>query len=616
MKKLMGSFLTAFAVLMICDLNAQNTNQLESVIYTSHYDHWNFYVGRKDVKTGKIVIPPVYDQLEDSKDGLILAGMNDKYGYINAKGQVIIPLKYSWGLSFSEGLAAVRLNEKWGFIGKTGAVVISLKYEDAAPFSQGLASVKLNGKYGFINKTGAMVIPAIYDKATNFQHGVSIVVSSVRKGVIDKSGKMIIPFGDYDIKYFDATKFIITSGNLSGVMDRQGNWVLPMEYRYIEGFAEFYQADYKVCRISKGSNSGLITRECQFVLQPEIEKLEYTYHKGIYKLMKINANGAYECALFKLAAGKLVSDYIYDDIGKYSEGFAAFVRDGLVGFLDTNGVEVVPPVYLRAWEFKDGYAMIEDDLGMALIDKNFRMVTDHYDHIIGLQNNCYAVNVGGSLDKDNNVTGGKFGVLDRNLKPIAEVSYDQMTDFNKYGILFLIRNAQLVILDTNGAISVVPQVKDIAEFSDGLAAVRWDTTPGDDSDFELLKWGFMNTKGDLVIDPRFDEGYSFSDGVAFVSLNEQYVLINKTGKVLLSMDNYADFQTEFSDKRAWVKKDDKYGYIDNTGKLVLPCVYDYASPFKEGQAEVGKDDADLIISTTGLSLRKFDRSNVYDDYDE
>jgi hypothetical protein len=596
--------MTALAVLMFCDVYAQKEDPLELFIYSSPYGQWTFYTGRKDVKTGKIVIPAIYDRLEYAGEGLFLAEMDNKNGFINTKGQIVIPLKYSWANVFSEGLASVRLNDKWGFINKTGAVVIPFKYEDAGVYNQGLAGVKVNGKYGFINKTGALVIPAIYDEVADFRHGVSIVKSNSQKGVINKTGKVIIPLGDYEIKYFDATKFIVTKGRLSGVMDRQGNWVLPMEYNSIGYFDEFFLADAKLCAIRKGEYYGLITRDCQFALQPEIEKLDQIF-TGIYKLTRNNPAGWQEVALYKASSGKLISDYIYDDIGRYSEGYAAYMRDGKVGYLDTNGVEVIPPVYMNGWEFSNGFAMIEDDYGMALIDKNNRMVTDHYDHILILKNSCYAVNTGGMLDKDNNVTGGKFGVLDQNLKPIAEVGYDQMTDFNDYGILFLIRNAQLVILDTNGTIRVVPQVKDIADFSDGLAAVRWDTTPGDDSDFEQLKWGFMNTRGELVIETKFDEGYNFSDGVAFVSIDDQYMLINKTGKVLLTMEAYSDFQSEFSNNRAYVKKDDKYGYIDNTGKLVLPCIYDYASPFKEGQAEVGFINTNLIINTTGQILRNF-----------
>lgn len=42
----------------------------------------------------------------------------------------------------------------------------------------------------------------------------------------------------------------------------------------------------------------------------------------------------------------------------YSDGRAVIKRDSLYGFIDRNGVEVIPCQYEKAYNFNDGIAMV------------------------------------------------------------------------------------------------------------------------------------------------------------------------------------------------------------------------------------------------------------------
>ena len=63
-----------------------------------------------------MVIPCQYDKISDfGASGLAVVKLNDKYGYIGAKG-LVVPCQYDYARDFaSNGLAAVELNGKYGY---------------------------------------------------------------------------------------------------------------------------------------------------------------------------------------------------------------------------------------------------------------------------------------------------------------------------------------------------------------------------------------------------------------------------------------------------------------------------------------------------------------------
>jgi hypothetical protein len=113
----------------------------------------------------------------------------DKWGYADENFQIVIPLVYDDVQDFSEGLAAVKTGERWGYIDRTGKKIVPAKYADARPFSEGLAAVMLNNKWGFIDKSGNTLIPFRYggvgmppDKKTKKK--IQTVVGKLKQRVI------------------------------------------------------------------------------------------------------------------------------------------------------------------------------------------------------------------------------------------------------------------------------------------------------------------------------------------------------------------------------------------------------------------------------------------------
>jgi hypothetical protein len=73
------------------------------------------------------------------------------------------------------------------------------------------------------------------------------------------------------------------------------------------------------------------------------------------------------------------------------------------------------------------------------------------------------------------------------------------------------------------------------------------------------KWGFCTPDKKMVVQPKYDDAWSFSEGLARVKLNGKYGFIDKTGKEIVT-PKY-DYALYFSEGLAGVKLNGKYFYI-------------------------------------------------------
>lgn len=99
------------------------------------------------------------------KQGLLLASLDGKYGYLNEKGDWVIEPQYEYALPFTEGLAVVARDGFYGYIDPTGEIVIPMIYTAAWPFSEGKAAVQTDAttmEMQFIYKDGSTAFQGGY----------------------------------------------------------------------------------------------------------------------------------------------------------------------------------------------------------------------------------------------------------------------------------------------------------------------------------------------------------------------------------------------------------------------------------------------------------------------
>jgi hypothetical protein len=138
--------------------------------------------------SGKWVIEPKYDQVDDFGDGLAVVAQAGQFFYIDKKGKTAFDKRWKdthgrqqSPLGFSEGLAAVPDGRNVGYIDRKGSWAIPPQFDGAAPFSDGLAMVHVKKKIGFIDKTGKMVIEPQYQDASAFSAGLAPVMGKPAK---------------------------------------------------------------------------------------------------------------------------------------------------------------------------------------------------------------------------------------------------------------------------------------------------------------------------------------------------------------------------------------------------------------------------------------------------
>ncbi len=155
--------------------------------------------------------------------------------------------------------------------------------------------------------------------------------------------------------------------------------------------------------------------------------------------------------------------------------------------------------------------------------------------------------------------------------PINPESYTDVTQFNKKGLAFAVKEGSTVsIINT--------QCKEVAVFPEDLKVCY-----NNDIDENLFlfrdwddKYGFADYKGNIVIPAKYDSGAIFSkDGYACVGVKNDndtytYSVIDKTGTEHLSFSSkeYENF-TEFQDELMTVQKESEVYCINLKGEKVL-----------------------------------------------
>ncbi len=222
---------------------------------------------------------------------------------------------------------------------------------------------------------------------------------------------------------------------------------------------------------------------------------------------------------------------------------------------------------------------------------------------------------------------GKWGYINTAGKVAVDIKYDYVTRFYE-GFAFVKVKRKFLILDTPGnEISIKHEnVVDMKHFSDGLAIIIT----------KDKKYGFINTSGEVVIEPRFIKAGYFKGGLAWVkpiSRNVGHRYINKKGEFafdtqfeavknfdpvsgmarvkrykrwtyvntlgeVLKMKELELFG-DFYDGLCRGKKGRKFGFYDNSGEWVIQPKFDGVRDFKNGYAAVLMNEKWGVINKKG-----------------
>ena len=302
-------------------------------------------------KTGKWVILPQFDYVEDFSEGLAAVEVGKKIGYVDTTGKMVISPQFKKRdvMSFHEGLAVVEIEEdngytKCGYIDYKGNVVIPLQFFKAWDFAEGLALVKISdqdGSYRFIDKKGNSVIQIQpqYKWISLFSEGKAALNIESERGYIDKTGRVIIPPQFIQAGPFKEGLACVSNYQVGGCgyIDSTGKWIIPEQFDFANDFSEGLAA--------------VIFREWIDVERGNIEK-----------------------SGFIDKTGKLVIPLIFDYAEDFHEGLAAVHVDDKWGYIDKSGRVVIRPSFDRACDFSEGLAAVKVNGKWGYVDQTGKMV--------------------------------------------------------------------------------------------------------------------------------------------------------------------------------------------------------------------------------------------------
>lgn len=108
------------------------------------------------------------------------------------------------------------------------------------------------------------------------------------------------------------------------------------------------------------------------------------------------------------------------------------------------------------------------------------------------------------------------------------------------------------------------------------------------------KAGFINSKGEIIIKPQFDDAEYFFEGLAPVKIDNKWGLINQIGEIVIEPKFDSIFWSWFSEGVIPVSIDGKMGAIDKTGKFIIEPKYQFMGKFSEGVVPVRIEKSEYI----------------------
>src|SRR6266550_1362854 len=243
----------------------------------------------------------------------------------------------------------------------------------------------------------------------------------------------------------------------------------------------------------------------------------------------------------------------------FSDGLAPVQIDGQWCYVDETGKVVLKVKFARyAHAFSEGLAAIavvtknggttEEETKWGFIDKTGKLVIKpQFDETYGFSEGLGRV-----------VVNHKWGLIGRNGEWVVEPTFRGAYWFSEGFASVILENDQRVFIDHTGRVASPSQYEYTDSwFQEGLTPVKAGT-----------KWGYINTKWQIVIEPRFDYvAQTFSDGVASVRVGDRWGVIDKTGKFIIEPTS-SDGPISFSEGLAPIRINDKYGYMDRQARLL------------------------------------------------
>lgn len=361
-----------------------------------------------------------------------------------------------------------------------------------------------NKKFGFIDTLGKIVIPATYDLAGGFNDGLAIAGSIEKYGFINNKGEFVIdPKYQFNPSPLDITYVQKNPDNVLGD--------LIATYSFNNGLALYYDTTLKLF--------GYINIKGEVIIKPKFRnatKFRNGFAVVDNNIGTINYDSSIKMSLINVK-GDIIIDKKFDRLTRPSKNFltGTIISDANPGVnisafvLNTNGQiinSILPNNNVLTNEFSGGY--------------------------------CRGINVSYGFDRTSFIydsTGKTFNKSNGEIAYFDDVIINRGHFFwikvdGKYSWFKLSTENQIVAPDNK----VYDEVKGGFDVNSIAAVKYYDENTG------KSLFGFIDTLGNFIIPPRFENASNFQNGLAYVKLKSFAVTINgyinKKGELVWSRE--------------------------------------------------------------------------------
>jgi len=282
------------------------------------------------------------------------------------------------------------------------------------------------------------------------------------------------------------------------------------------------------------------------------------------------------------------------------------VKGNRIGYIDTTGKVVVPPVIRffggnNGGEFHDGLLEIGvsdgvyvDARGRTAIKKKFYRGWD------------FSEGLAVAMEVD----GGKWGYIDTKgnfaISPRFKSSPTDYVWSFEGGLAKIEVAGKFGYIDRTGDFKIQPHLLDGDSFHEGMARVivegpcvysriakespcgEFGVVPkgvATTDSLPVCKYAFIDESGNIISEQRYDYALHFAEGLAPVEIGKSWGYINNKGEVVVAP--HFESAAPFADGLALVSEGGLFGYIDRSGAYVIKPRFSHAEDFSEGLAVVG-----------------------------
>lgn len=298
-------------------------------------------------ESGRFAIKPQYDSAMDfQENGLAIVTIGNQAAAIDRFGRFVIAPKYSTINPFNEGRATVIDEAGFKVIDESGKVLTPKAYTYIGMYKNGRAVVsdptpQGSYLYGYLDLQGKEVIPIQYNTATDFKNGQALVqIKEKQFALIDLSGQRLHTYNFANVINFGNGRLAYQPevNSKYGYIDVTGKVVLQPKY----SMAMPFKRERAIVNLSEDITNqyGLIDKQGNFIIQPIYNDIMPLGEDRAAVGKAVNPDQPFQGSVYAIAdmvSGKILTDFIYENISSYERGYLSVSDNNNTFFLDVTG---------------------------------------------------------------------------------------------------------------------------------------------------------------------------------------------------------------------------------------------------------------------------------------